>query len=106
MECLNYYKNFIRTFLLQNDVILTYTYYLENRLEISIMKIGLKFTYFRHFISEPYTVVLGGPDMHVDQGSTINLTCVSKFNPTPPGDVTWYLNGKVSTFVVDNGFSY
>jgi len=45
-------------------------------------------------VVEPYTVVLGGPDMHVDQGSTINLTCVSKFNPTPPGDVTWYLNGK------------
>ena len=34
--------------------------------------------------------------MHVDQGSTINLTCVSKFNPTTPSDVTWYLNGKVS----------
>ena len=51
-------------------------------------------------------MVLGGPDMHVDQGSTINLTCVSKFNPTPPGDVTWYLNGKVSTFVMDKEFSY
>ena len=78
---------------------LTYIYCLKNRLEIRTMKIGSKFTYFRHFISEPYTVVLGGPDMHVDQGSTINLTCVSKFNPTPPGDVTWYLNGKVSTYV-------
>ena len=39
--------------------------------------------------------MLGGPDMHVDQGSTINLTCVSKFNPEPPSDVTWYLNDKV-----------
>lgn len=38
--------------------------------------------------------MLGGPDMHVDQGSTINLTCVSKFNPDPPSDVTWYLNDK------------
>ena len=47
-------------------------------------------------LPEPFTEVLGGPDMHVDQGSTINLTCVSKFNPTPPSDVTWYLNDKVS----------
>jgi len=45
-------------------------------------------------VVEPYTQVLGGPDMHVDQGSTINLTCVSKFNPEPPSDVTWYLNDK------------
>lgn len=52
--------------------------------------------YYLICLTEPYTVVLGGPDMHVDQGSTINLTCVSKFNPTPPSDVTWYLNGKVS----------
>ena len=34
--------------------------------------------------------------MHVDWGSTINLTCVSKFNPTPPSDVVWYRNDEVS----------
>eukprot|EP00093_Oithona_nana_P014050 14050.XXX_906591_888984_1 [CDS] Oithona nana genome sequencing. len=45
-------------------------------------------------VVEPFTQVLGGPDMHVDRGSTINLTCVSKFNPKPPSDVTWYLNDK------------
>lgn len=99
MECLDHYKIIIRTLLSQNDFLYLHIY-------INFQEIGSKFTYIRHFISEPYTVVLGGPDMHVDQGSTINLTCVSKFNPTPPGDVTWYLNGKVSTFVVDNGFSY
>ena len=33
--------------------------------------------------------------MHVDWGSTINLTCVSKFSPVPPLDVIWYQNNKV-----------
>jgi hypothetical protein len=47
------------------------------------------------FLSEPSTEVLGGPDMHVDRGSTINLTCVSKFSPKPPPDVIWYHNDKV-----------
>jgi hypothetical protein len=53
--------------------------------------------YILLIFSEPHTEVLGGPDMHVDQGSTINLTCVSKFNPFPPSDVIWYLNDKVTT---------
>lgn len=34
--------------------------------------------------------------MHVDRGSTINLTCVAKFSPAPPPDVEWYHNGEVS----------
>ena len=46
--------------------------------------------------SEPHTEILGGDDMHVDWGSTINLTCVSKFNPAPPVDVIWYHNDKVN----------
>ena len=33
--------------------------------------------------------------MHVDRGSTINLTCVAKFSPAPPPDVEWYHNDKV-----------
>ena len=48
------------------------------------------------FFSEPHTEILGGDDMHVDWGSTINLTCVSKFNPAPPVDVIWYHNNKVN----------
>ena len=46
-------------------------------------------------VSEPHTEILGGADMHVDWGSTINLTCVSKFSPVPPLDVIWYHNDKV-----------
>jgi len=49
--------------------------------------------------SEPVTEVLGGPDMHVDRGSTINLTCVSRFSPKPPPDVIWYHNDKVKVYL-------
>lgn len=45
-------------------------------------------------VVEPHTEILGGADMHVDWGSTINLTCVSKFSPVPPLDVIWYHNDK------------
>lgn len=45
-------------------------------------------------VVEPHTEVLGGADMHVDTGSTINLTCVSKFSPVPPPDVVWFHNDK------------
>ncbi len=33
--------------------------------------------------------------MHVDRGSTINLTCLARFSPAPPPDVEWYHNNEV-----------
>ena len=56
----------------------------------------------RHCFAEPHTEILGGADMHVDWGSTINLTCVSKFSPVPPSDVIWYQNNKVTSFLTVN----
>ena len=38
----------------------------------------------RYDISEPEVRILGGPDMYVDTGSIINLTCVVKWTPGPP----------------------
>ena len=32
---------------------------------------------------------MGGPDIFVDAGSTINLTCVASFTPGPPQYVKW-----------------
>ena len=69
-----------------------------------IFKLILNFTFLQTplmylekiLFSEPHTEILGGDDMHVDWGSTINLTCVSKFNPAPPVDVIWYHNDKVN----------
>lgn len=45
---------------------------------------------------EPAATILGGPDLYVDKGSTINLTCTIRFGPEPPGYIFWYHENKVS----------
>lgn len=46
----------------------------------------------------PKAMIIGAPDMHVDKGSTINLTCIIAHSPEPPGHIFWYHNGKVRSF--------
>lgn len=46
---------------------------------------------------DPKVEIIGSPDMHVDTGSTINLTCVIAHSPEPPSYIFWYHNGQVST---------
>ena len=48
-------------------------------------------------LSEPKTVVKGGPDLYIDAGSTLNLTCVVRFSPEPPPYIFWYHGDKVSS---------
>lgn len=48
------------------------------------------------FITVPTAEILGGPDLHVDKGSTINLTCSIKFSPEPPAYIFWYHHDDVS----------
>ncbi|XP_017138902.1 zwei Ig domain protein zig-8 isoform X3 [Drosophila miranda] len=43
----------------------------------------------------PTATILGGPDLYVDKGSTINLTCIIKFSPEPPTHIFWYHQDKV-----------
>ncbi|XP_059218918.1 zwei Ig domain protein zig-8 [Stomoxys calcitrans] len=38
----------------------------------------------------PTASIIGAPDLHVDKGSTINLTCTVKFCLEPPAYVFWY----------------
>ncbi|KAH8394118.1 hypothetical protein KR215_009810, partial [Drosophila sulfurigaster] len=47
-------------------------------------------------IVEPITEIIGGPEMHINKGSTINLTCIVKFAPEPPVTVIWSHNRQVS----------
>ena len=47
------------------------------------------------YCSDPVTEILGGPDMFVDLGSTINLTCVARFTPGQPEYVKWFHGNKV-----------
>lgn len=45
---------------------------------------------------EPTAMILGGPDLFVSKGSTLNLTCTIRFGPEPPGYIFWYHENKVS----------
>lgn len=47
-------------------------------------------------VLEPLTIIVGAPDLFVNKGSTINLTCVVKYAPEPPPSMTWSHNGDVS----------
>ncbi|XP_037932305.1 uncharacterized protein LOC119667093 [Teleopsis dalmanni] len=49
-------------------------------------------------ISKPITEIVGGPELHINKGSTINLTCIVKFAPEPPPAVTWSHNRQVINF--------
>ncbi|XP_071538414.1 neurotrimin-like isoform X2 [Panulirus ornatus] len=55
-----------------------------------------------HFIRlnvvKPHTYILGGPDMYINKGSTINLTCVVEFSPEPPDFIYWNHNNKIISY--------
>ena len=42
--------------------------------------------------------VIGGPDIYVETGSVINMTCMIQWTPEPPETTTWYHNDSVITF--------
>ncbi|KAI9559159.1 hypothetical protein GHT06_015948 [Daphnia sinensis] len=48
--------------------------------------------YIHLSVVEPTTVILGGSEMHIDIGSTINLTCLVQHTPEPPDYVFWTHN--------------
>ncbi|CAB0036195.1 unnamed protein product, partial [Trichogramma brassicae] len=41
---------------------------------------------------QPVTEILGGPDLYIDRGSTINLTCIVQQSPEPPAYIFWNHN--------------
>nr|CAD7410679.1 unnamed protein product [Timema cristinae] len=45
--------------------------------------------------SKPTTDIIGGPDLYIDRGSTINLTCVVLYSPEPPAYIFWNHNEAV-----------
>lgn len=45
---------------------------------------------------EPLTTILGGPELFINMGSTINLTCVVQHSPEPPPAIRWTHNDEVS----------
>ncbi|XP_022915005.1 zwei Ig domain protein zig-8-like isoform X5 [Onthophagus taurus] len=51
----------------------------------------------------PTAAILGGPDLHVDKGSTINLTCAIRFSPEPPAYIFWYHHDDVISYDSSRG---
>ncbi|GBP53350.1 Zwei Ig domain protein zig-8 [Eumeta japonica] len=43
-------------------------------------------------VVEPVTTILGGPELFINMGSTINLTCVVQHSPEPPPTIRWTHN--------------
>lgn len=50
----------------------------------------------RCYFAEPSTEIIGAPDLYIESGSTINLTCVVNNSPEPPAFIFWNHNNAVS----------
>ncbi|KAI8120167.1 hypothetical protein CVS40_8478 [Lucilia cuprina] len=46
------------------------------------------------FGGKPITTIPGGPELYIDVGSTVNLTCIVKHLPDPPTSVHWTHNNE------------
>lgn len=51
--------------------------------------------YLLHNVTEPSTEIIGAPDLYIESGSTINLTCVILYSPEPPAYIFWNHNDGV-----------
>ena len=49
-------------------------------------------------LSVPRVRIQGSPDLHVNRGSTINLTCIISHTPEPPSYIFWYFNDNVIAY--------
>ncbi|XP_014483920.1 PREDICTED: basement membrane-specific heparan sulfate proteoglycan core protein-like isoform X2 [Dinoponera quadriceps] len=49
-------------------------------------------------VIEPITEILGAPDLYINRGSTINLTCVVLQSPEPPAYVYWNHNDAIISY--------
>lgn len=49
-------------------------------------------------VVEPVTEIVGGADLFINKGSTINLTCIVRYAPEPPPAMTWSHNRETINF--------
>lgn len=47
-------------------------------------------------LAEPSCEIVGAPDLYIEGGSTINVTCVVMNSPEPPAYIFWNHNNEVS----------
>ncbi|XP_071535425.1 lachesin-like [Panulirus ornatus] len=49
-------------------------------------------------VVEPETVIVGGPDVYINTGSRLALTCSVKYSPEPPAFIFWYHDEKLVSY--------
>jgi len=54
-------------------------------------------------VTEPETEILGGPEIYIEGGSTLNLTCVIRGSPEPPSYVFWRQGDKIVSYDSERG---
>lgn len=54
-------------------------------------------------VVEPSTTILGGSEVFVGMGSTINLTCVIRLSPEPPSSIRWQHNNQMIGYDSNRG---
>ncbi|CAD7092681.1 unnamed protein product [Hermetia illucens] len=56
-------------------------------------------SHFVHLnVIEPTTEIIGAPDLYIEAGSTINLTCVILNSPEPPAYIFWNHNNAIINY--------
>lgn len=63
----------------------------------NVFDLILLLSLFPLFSVEPSTEIIGAPDLYIESGSTINLTCVVHNSPEPPAFIFWNHNNAVSS---------
>ncbi|XP_012278417.1 neurotrimin [Orussus abietinus] len=66
--------------------------------ECQISTVPLKAHQFHLNVVVPTATILGGPELYVGAGSTINLTCAIHFSSEPPAYIFWYYNKNVLSY--------
>ena len=75
------------------QIAIAWKYYNKDIFYMFNTYICLTIFYFIFLILEPKTQVVGEPDIFVDIGSMLNLSCVVSFTERPPIHVQWLHNG-------------
>lgn len=75
----------------------------EGLYECQISSFPSKSIYFRLWVVVPEAKIVEGPDMYVEVGSSINLTCVIMDSPEAPAYVFWYHDDRMINYDSSRG---
>ena len=62
------------------------------------MGTALSWCFWCFLSSDPYTEIVGGPNIDIEKGSTKTLTCLVRESPEPPHFFFWYKDEQVKWY--------